>query len=96
MQKANRENSKVEILNSKQLSNSNETNPKKYKKLGIIKAAVLDLDVHTGNGTQEIFYEDPTVLTVSIHQDPAYIYPGTGFLIKKAEERGKGTILITS
>ena len=34
----------------------------------IKKAAVLDLDVHTGNGTQEIFYHDPTVLTISIHR----------------------------
>ncbi|MFC1600541.1 histone deacetylase family protein [Patescibacteria group bacterium] len=56
----------------------------------IKKAAVLDLDVHAGNGTQEIFYADPTVLTVSIHQDPSYFYPGTGFSWQEGVGRGKG------
>ena len=43
---------------------------------GIEKVLVIDWDVHHGNGTQEIFYEDPTVLLFSSHQYP--YYPGTG------------------
>jgi acetoin utilization deacetylase AcuC-like enzyme len=51
---------------------------------GLKRVAVVDWDVHHGNGTQEIFYEDPSVLYVSTHQYP--YYPGTG----SASERGKG------
>jgi len=40
------------------------------------KVAIVDFDVHHGNGTQEIFWEDPTVLYASCHQSPCY--PGTG------------------
>lgn len=43
---------------------------------GVGKVAILDWDVHHGNGTQAIFYEDPSVLFVSLHQYP--FYPGTG------------------
>jgi acetoin utilization deacetylase AcuC-like enzyme len=39
------------------------------------RVAILDVDVHHGNGTQAIFYERADVLTVSIHADPAYYYP---------------------
>ena len=44
--------------------------------LGLERIAVLDWDVHHGNGTQDIFWDDPSVLYVSIHQWP--FYPGTG------------------
>jgi acetoin utilization deacetylase AcuC-like enzyme len=44
--------------------------------LGQERVAILDWDVHHGNGTQAIFWEDPTVLFVSLHQWP--FYPGTG------------------
>ena len=44
--------------------------------LGIERVAILDWDVHHGNGTQEIFWDDPTVLFVSLHRWP--FYPGTG------------------
>lgn len=57
----------------------------------IKKAAVLDLDVHAGQGTQEIFYRDPNVLTVSIHQDPHTIYPGVGFESQRGDGEGYGT-----
>jgi acetoin utilization deacetylase AcuC-like enzyme len=51
------------------------------------RAAVLDVDFHHGNGTQDIFYERADVLTVSIHGDPRYAYPHfAGF----ADERGRG------
>jgi acetoin utilization protein AcuC len=39
----------------------------------------LDVDVHHGDGVQWIFYEDPRVLTVSLHESGRYLYPGTGF-----------------
>jgi acetoin utilization deacetylase AcuC-like enzyme len=44
--------------------------------LGVERVAIVDYDVHHGNGTQEIFYDDPRVLYVSTHQYP--YYPGTG------------------
>jgi acetoin utilization deacetylase AcuC-like enzyme len=51
------------------------------------RVAVLDIDVHHGNGTQGIFYERADVLTVSMHADPATYYPWfTGY----ADERGAG------
>jgi acetoin utilization deacetylase AcuC-like enzyme len=55
----------------------------KYK---IKKFLILDFDAHYGNGTAEIFYQDPQVLYISIHQDPATIFPGKGFV----EENGSG------
>jgi acetoin utilization deacetylase AcuC-like enzyme len=51
---------------------------------GIERVAIVDFDVHHGNGTQEMFYEDPSVLYVSLHQFP--FYPGSG----AAEETGRG------
>jgi len=51
-------------------------------------AMVYDLDVHAGQGTQEIFYTDPSVYTVSIHQDPMTIYPGTGFDSQRGKDKG--------
>lgn len=51
---------------------------------GIERVAVVDIDVHHGNGTQWMFYTDPSVLYVSTHQFP--FYPGTG----AADEVGRG------
>lgn len=56
----------------------------------IKKAMIFDLDVHAGQGTQEIFYADPKVFTISIHQDPTTLYPGTGFSHQKGIEAGEG------
>jgi acetoin utilization protein AcuC len=39
----------------------------------------VDVDVHHGDGVQQIFYHDPRVLTVSLHETPAILFPGTGF-----------------
>jgi acetoin utilization deacetylase AcuC-like enzyme len=47
---------------------------------GIERVAVVDWDVHHGNGTQEAFYRDPHVLYVSTHQFP--FYPGTGAVLR--------------
>ena len=49
--------------------------------------AILDIDYHHGNGTQEIFYRDPTVLYCSIHIDPDLDYP---YFWGGADERGEG------
>ncbi|MGB9802590.1 histone deacetylase family protein [Desulfofundulus sp.] len=46
---------------------------------GIKRVAIVDSDVHHGDGTQDIFYHDPDVLFISFHQDGRTIYPGTGF-----------------
>ena len=51
------------------------------------RVAILDIDVHHGNGTQGIFYERPDVLTISIHADPVAYYP---FVWGYAHERGAG------
>lgn len=51
------------------------------------RVAVLDVDVHHGNGTQDIFYTRADVLTVSIHADPVRFYP---FFWGHANERGEG------
>lgn len=58
--------------------------------LGYKRVAVLDIDYHHGNGTQDIFYEDPEVLFVSIHADPRTDYP---FYWGHADERGEGEAL---
>ncbi len=50
----------------------------------VVRVAIVDIDVHHGNGTQSIFYDDPRVLYVSTHQFP--FYPGTG----AADETGTG------
>ena len=51
---------------------------------GLARVAIVDIDVHHGNGTQAIFYDDPSVLFISTHQYP--FYPGTG----AAREIGAG------
>jgi acetoin utilization deacetylase AcuC-like enzyme len=51
---------------------------------GLERIAIVDFDVHHGNGTQHLFEEDPTVFYASLHQFPHY--PGTG----RATERGRG------
>ena len=56
------------------------------KEYYIKKIAIIDFDVHHGNGTQEIFYNDETVFYGSIHQSP--LFPGTGL----KEDKGVGNI----
>jgi acetoin utilization deacetylase AcuC-like enzyme len=58
---------------------------------GLSRVAIVDIDVHHGNGTQWIFYEDPSVLYVSIHQYP--FYPGTGAVSETGRGAGAGTTL---
>jgi acetoin utilization deacetylase AcuC-like enzyme len=51
------------------------------------RVAVLDIDFHHGNGTQDVFYERADVLTISIHGDPSYAYP---YFAGFHDERGEG------
>ncbi|MBW3593950.1 MAG: acetoin utilization protein AcuC [Actinobacteria bacterium] len=51
----------------------------------------VDVDVHHGDGVQWIFYDEPRVLTVSLHQSGRYLYPGTGFTDELGEANAKGT-----
>jgi len=60
------------------------------QRIGIKKILILDWDAHAGNGTMSIFYDDPTVLNISIHQDPVSFYPGTGFVYQIGEGDGEG------
>ena len=57
---------------------------------GVRRFLILDHDVHFGNGTSSIYYQDPTVLYISLHQDPRTIYPGTGFTWQIGEGKGEG------
>jgi len=59
-------------------------------KYDVKRFLVLDYDVHFGNGTSDIYYKDPTVLYISLHQDPRTIYPGTGFAWQIGEGKGEG------
>ena len=61
------------------------------KRHGANRVLIVDWDVHHGNGTQEIFYHDPTVLYFSIHQYP--FYPGTGSAKERGEGPGEGTTI---
>ena len=51
---------------------------------------IFDFDAHYGNGTAEIFINDPNVLYISIHQDPRTIFPGKGFIEEIGVGEGKG------
>lgn len=61
------------------------------QKHGLVRVAIIDWDVHHGNGTQEIFYADPSVLFFSTHQWP--FYPGSGLASEKGEGDGLGTTI---
>ena len=60
------------------------------RKYGIARAAVVDFDVHHGNGTQDIFWADPTVMYCSTHQMP--LFPGTG----AGGERGEHDTIVNA
>ncbi|MDO5681278.1 MAG: acetoin utilization protein AcuC [Propionibacteriaceae bacterium] len=46
---------------------------------GAERIVYLDIDAHHGDGVQAIFYDDPSVLTISLHESPVHLFPGTGF-----------------
>lgn len=57
------------------------------------KIFILDWDVHHGNGTQDIFYEDPLTYFCSIHEHPTFCYPGTGRKLDRGKGKGQGFTL---
>jgi acetoin utilization deacetylase AcuC-like enzyme len=61
------------------------------EKYGVERVLIIDWDVHHGNGTQEIFWEDPTVFYFSTHQYP--YYPGTGSAGERGAGKGEGFTL---
>lgn len=58
---------------------------------GIQKVLIVDYDVHHGNGTEAMFYDDPSVLFISTHEWP--LYPGTGALTDTGSGAGKGATI---
>jgi len=58
------------------------------RKYNLSRILIIDWDVHHGNGTEEIFYEDPSVFYISLHQYPHY--PGTGSSQSTGAGKGKG------
>lgn len=61
--------------------------------LGARRVAHIDLDAHHGDGVQWIFYEDPSVLTISVHEKVHGFFPGTGGLDERGIGEGFGTAL---
>lgn len=59
---------------------------------GAQRVAYVDVDVHHGDGVQAMFYDDPRVLTISLHESGRYLFPGTGF----PHELGSGDAVGTS
>ena len=57
---------------------------------GVGRIAIVDFDVHHGNGTQAAFEEDEDVLFISLHQNPSTCYPGTGYAWENGAGKGQG------
>lgn len=60
---------------------------------GAERVAYIDIDVHHGDGTQWIFFEDPRVLTCSVHETGRYLFPGTGSMGERGVGPAEGTSL---
>ncbi|TKV60228.1 acetoin utilization protein AcuC [Nakamurella flava] len=58
---------------------------------GVERVAYVDVDVHHGDGVQSLFEDDPRVLTVSIHESPMTLFPGTGWATETGRGPGHGT-----
>jgi len=57
---------------------------------GAQRIAYVDVDVHHGDGVQAAFYDDPRVLTISLHEHPATLFPGTGLASEIGSGEGRG------
>jgi acetoin utilization protein AcuC len=57
---------------------------------GAQRIAYVDVDVHHGDGVQAAFYDDPRVLTISLHEHPATLFPGTGLASEIGVGEGRG------
>ncbi|HEX2508228.1 MAG TPA: acetoin utilization protein AcuC [Miltoncostaeaceae bacterium] len=60
---------------------------------GAERVAYIDIDVHHGDGTQWIFFEEPRVLTCSVHETGRYLFPGTGGMAERGIGEAEGTSL---
>jgi acetoin utilization deacetylase AcuC-like enzyme len=60
---------------------------------GLKRVAIIDWDVHHGNGTQHLFETDPRVFYLSLHEDPSSCYPGTGRSTERGKDKGEGFTL---
>lgn len=63
------------------------------QKYGLKRVAIIDSDVHHGDGTQDIYWHDPDVLFISFHQDGRTLYPGSGFMDELGGPLARGTTL---
>jgi acetoin utilization deacetylase AcuC-like enzyme len=63
------------------------------KEHGLKRVAIVDFDVHHGNGTQHIFEERKDVLYISVHEHPDFLFPGTGYANERGRGRGEGFTL---
>ena len=61
--------------------------------LGAERIGYVDVDVHHGDGVQEIFYDDPRVMTISLHETPLALFPGTGFPAETGGPDAAGTAI---
>jgi acetoin utilization protein AcuC len=60
---------------------------------GVRRIAYVDVDTHHGDGVQAFYYDDPRVLTISLHESGRYLFPGTGFPDEIGEGDARGTSL---
>jgi acetoin utilization protein AcuC len=60
---------------------------------GVDRVAYVDIDVHHGDGVQAIFYDDPRVLTISLHESGRTLFPGTGFADEIGGPNARGSAL---
>ena len=58
---------------------------------GCERVAYVDVDVHHGDGVQAIFYDDPRVMTISLHETPLCLFPGTGYPTESGGPHARGT-----
>jgi acetoin utilization protein AcuC len=58
---------------------------------GARKVAYVDLDAHHGDGVERVFWDDPRVLTISVHQHPGTLFPGTGYAQDIGSPEARGT-----
>jgi acetoin utilization protein AcuC len=58
---------------------------------GCERVGYVDVDVHHGDGVQAIFYDDPRVMTISLHETPVWLFPGTGFAYETGGRAAVGT-----
>lgn len=60
---------------------------------GVKRVAIVDTDCHHGDGTQDIYWHDPDVLFISLHQDGRTLYPGSGFVEEAGGPNAQGTTI---